>query len=116
MKKYGCQCNQFFVTVSRGVLLVMNQGLPKLSLKPTVTVTAVTLTADHCSFHISSPLPSAHTVENVPLSSESVLSPSLSLSSVVVVWCGVEKMPAHSGGMAAALGTTAAWSYNVHRI
>ena len=38
-----------FVTVSRGVLLVMNRGLPKLSLQPTVTVTAVTVTADHCT-------------------------------------------------------------------
>ena len=32
--KWGrrCHCNRFFVTVSRGVLLVMNRGLPKLSL------------------------------------------------------------------------------------
>ena len=37
-----CHCNRFFVTVSRGVLIVMNRGLPKLSLLPTVTVTAVT--------------------------------------------------------------------------
>ena len=32
MKKSGCHCNRFFVTVSRGVLLVMNRGLAKLSL------------------------------------------------------------------------------------
>ena len=28
----------------------MNRGLPKVSLYPTVTVTAVTLTADHCRY------------------------------------------------------------------
>ena len=49
MKESGCHCNRFFVTVTTCLLVLMNRGFQKLSLQPTVTVTAVTLTSDHCS-------------------------------------------------------------------